>query len=233
MKFPAPLVRGKLLKRYKRFFADVELADGRTVVAHCANSGTMKTCADPGMEAALLPHDDPARKLKFSWELTRAGRGWICVNTMHPNAVVAEGISGGVLPEFGGYPHLKREVKYGENSRIDILLEGPRGRTWVEVKNVTLKDGAVARFPDAVTARGLKHLDELIKMRRAGDRAVMAFFMSRPDCEVVSVARDIDPEYAAGLRRALKAGVEAIAVKAVADLSGVAVVGTLPFDAEA
>ena len=233
MKYPVPLVRGTLLKRYKRFFADVRLADGTEVVAQCANSGTMKTCADPGMEVALRPHDDPARKLKFSWELTRAGKGWIGVNTMHPNLVTAEAIEAGVLPTLAGYPTLKREVKYGTNSRIDVLLEGPKGRAWVEVKNVTLKDGSIARFPDAVTERGLKHLEELAKMKKQGDRAVMVFFMSRPDCDVVSVAREIDPAYAAGLKTALKAGVEVIAARAEAGLKSIEIVGTLPFDPDA
>jgi sugar fermentation stimulation protein A len=233
MRYSAPLVRGELLKRYKRFFADVRLADGRVVVAHCPNSGTMKTCADPGVEVALTPHDDPARKLQYTWELTKAEGGWIGVNTMRPNVVASEAIAAGVLPTLKGYPSLRREVKYGANSRIDVLLEGPQGRAWVEVKNVTLKDGRIARFPDAVTERGLKHLEELTKMRKAGDRAVMLFFMSRPDCDLVSVARDIDPDYAAGLKKALKAGVEAIAAKARATLTDLEIVGEVPchFDA--
>ncbi|HYC77155.1 MAG TPA: DNA/RNA nuclease SfsA, partial [Planctomycetota bacterium] len=168
--------------------------------------------------------------LAYSWELTRAGEGWIGVNTALPNAAVAEGIASGAIPELRGYPSLRREVKFGASSRIDVLLEGPQGRAWVEVKNVTLRDGRVARFPDAVTARGLKHLGELTKAVKDGDRGVLVFFMSRPDCDVVSVARDIDPAYAAGLDAARRAGVEIVAARARADLTGLTVTGTLPVD---
>jgi sugar fermentation stimulation protein A len=231
MLFPKPLVRGELLRRYKRFFADVRLASGEVVTAHCPNSGSMKTCADVGTEVALLHHDDPARKLAYTWELAQIGKGWVCVNTMRPNVVASEAVETGAISELSGYETLRREVKYGTNSRIDFLLEGPRGRAWVEVKNVSMKDpdAPLARFPDAVTERGLKHLHELAKMRRKGDRAVMLFFTSRPDVEAVSLAPEIDPDYCAGFKKATKAGVETLVLYAKADLEGVVGERTIAF----
>lgn len=233
MRYPTTLVRGTLLRRYNRFLADVRLADGAVVVAHCPNSGTMKTCADPGASVLLTPHDDPARKLKYTWELSAVGDGWVGVNTARPNAVVAEAIAAGALPSLAGYPTIRREVAYGTNSRIDLLLEGPQGRAWVEVKNVSLKDGRVARFPDAVTERGLKHLREMSRQVRQGDRAFLVFFMSRPDCDVVGVAREVDPAYAKGVAAALKAGVRFVGARAEATPEEIVVRGEIPFDPRA
>ena len=212
MRFPDPLIRGRLVRRYKRFLSDVELASGEQVVAHCANPGSMLGLADPGAEVWLSPSRNPARKLKYSWELVAAGDGLVGINTSHPNAIVAEALAGDRIPELTGYRNRRREVRYGRNSRIDLLLEQEgRPPCYVEVKNVTLKRGAeAAEFPDAVTQRGTKHLAELAQMARSGARAVMFFLVQRGDCERLEIAGDIDPDYQSAFTAALANGVEAI-----------------------
>ncbi|MFZ5660405.1 MAG: DNA/RNA nuclease SfsA [Pseudomonadota bacterium] len=216
MEFPAPLIAGRLLRRYQRFLADVQLDSGETVTVHCPNSGSMATCKTPGQRVLLSHRPDPKRKLAYTWELYDSGSGWVCVNTQHPNAVVAEGIAAGRIPELAGYTQLRREVKYGGDSRIDILLEAPdRPACYVEVKNCTLlaADGRI-RFPDAVTARGLKHLHALMEVVRQGQRAVMCFFIGRPDGRGFGPADQVDPAYGEGLRTAAAAGVEILAYRA-------------------
>ncbi len=219
MKFPDPLIRGSLIRRYKRFLADVELADGpkagEVVTAHCANPGSMLSVNEPGSEVWLSPARNPERKLKFTWELIRVGRSLVGINTQLPNAIVAEAVEAGTFPELGGYPSLRREVKYGENSRIDLLLENDGGdKCYVEVKNVTMKrdlsKDAPAEFPDAVTTRGTKHLVELANMAGLGHRAVMFYLVQRQDAKSFAIAADIDPVYAEGLAAARKAGVEVL-----------------------
>ena len=215
MKFPDPLIRGTLIKRYKRFMADIELADGTVVVAHCANSGSMLSVQDPGSEVWISPARNPDRKLKFTWELIRIGEAWVGINTSHPNAIVFDAISDGTIAELQGYESQRREVKYGKNSRIDILLENPDGaKCYVEIKNVTMKrnlDRAEpAEFPDGVTARGAKHLVELTDMVADGHRAVMLYLVQRDDCDAFNLARDIDPEYGAAYDKAVAAGVEVL-----------------------
>lgn len=225
MKFPAPLIRGTLIKRYKRFLADVLLEDGREVVAHCTNSGSMLTVCEPGSEVWVSPAANPDRKLQFSWELIRVGRSLVGINTMHPNKLAAEAILDGTIVELQGYANLRREVKYGKNSRIDLLLEAPdRPPCFVEVKNVTLvRNKGLAEFPDSVTARGAKHLVEMADMVRTGARAVMFYLVQRTDCDELSIAADIDPAYDKGLRTALAAGVEAIGYACDVSPVGVAV----------
>lgn len=212
MRFPDPLIRGRLLRRYKRFLADVELADGGTVVAHCANPGSMLGLAEPGSEVWLSPSRNPARKLKFSWELTAVGGHMVGINTGVPNGLVADALEAGKVKELAGYGTLRREVRYGKNSRIDILLEdGARPPCYVEVKNVHMKRGsAAAEFPDSVTARGTKHLGELADVVKDGGRAVMFYLVQRDDCERLEIAADIDPAYDQALRTALSQGVEAL-----------------------
>ena len=212
MRFPDPLIRGRLVRRYKRFLSDVELASGEQVVAHCANPGSMLGLADPGAEVWLSPSRNPARKLKYSWELVAAGDGLVGINTGHPNAIVAEALAGDRIPELTGYQNRRREVRYGRNSRIDLLLEQEgRPPCYVEVKNVTLKRGAeAAEFPDAVTQRGAKHLAELADMARSGARAVMFFLVQRGDCDRLEIAGDIDPDYQSAFADALAHGVEAM-----------------------
>ncbi|MFD1696737.1 DNA/RNA nuclease SfsA [Roseibium aestuarii] len=215
MKFPTPLVTGRLVKRYKRFLADVILdADGCAITAHCANPGSMLGLQAPGSRVWLSKSDNPKRKLAYSWELMEADGALVGINTAHPNGLVEEALLAGRLPALSGFAALRREVRYGKNSRIDILLEGEDGgRTYVEVKNAHLmRQPGLAEFPDSVTARGAKHLVELADMVREGHRAAMVFLVQRPDCDRISLAADIDPAYAEAFRVALAAGVEAHAI---------------------
>ncbi len=211
MEFADPLVPGRLVARYKRFLADVALADGREATAHVANPGAMTGLAEPGAEVWLSPARNPARKLRWSWELVRAGGGLVGVNTSRPNAIVAEAIAAGRAPELAGYARMRREAPYGRNSRIDLLLEDDSRRPcYVEVKSVTLERGRGAEFPDAPTKRGAKHLAELAAAAAAGRRAVAFYLVQRGDCAALRVAEDIDPAYAAAFAAALDAGVEAL-----------------------
>ena len=216
MKFASPLIPGKLIKRYKRVLTDVELDTGEVVTAHCANSGSMLSVNEPGARVWLSPANDPKRKLKYTWELIQLGEAMVGINTQHPNRVVADAIEAGLVAELTGYDGLKREVKYGQNSRIDILLSSEtKPKCYVEVKNTTMRrdltPGAPAEFPDSVTARGAKHLVELADMVREGHRAVMFYLVQRDDADAFTVAADIDPTYAEGLTAAIKAGVEVVA----------------------
>ena len=215
MQLPSPLLRGTLVRRYKRFLADVTLENGEEITAHVANSGSMLGLKEPGMEVWLSESDNPKRKLKYSWELVRDGDGLVGINTMHPNKIVAEAITAGNIGELTGYSGLRREVRYGKNSRIDILLtDDGHLDCYVEIKSVTLKRGGKdsdrAEFPDAVTARGTKHLGELSDMVAAGSRAVMFYLVQREDCKIFSIASDIDTAYADALAKAIKQGVEVI-----------------------
>lgn len=217
MDFAHPLVSGTLLRREKRFLAYVRLDDGREVVAHTNNSGSMKGVSEPGRVVWLSPADNPKRKLKWTWEVVHAGPldVPVGVNTLLPNRLVEEAIAGGLIPELRGYDSIRREVKYGaEGSRIDLLLSGDSGRCWVEVKNATLVEGDRVLFPDAVTARGLKHLRELQLMVAEGDRAALVFTVQRSDARVFSPADAIDPAYGEELRRAAASGVELFAYQA-------------------
>ncbi len=211
MRFPDPLIRATLVKRYKRFLADMRFDDGSEITAHCANPGAMTGLAEPGLEAWLSPARNPARKLRWSWELARIDGRLVGINTAWPNAIVTEAIEAGAMPELAGYESLRREVRYGKNSRIDMLLEDDaRPACYVEVKNVHLKRNGPAEFPDAVTKRGAKHLEELGDMVEAGHRAVMVYLVQREDCEVFALAGDIDPAYQAAFVRARERGVEAL-----------------------
>ena len=212
MKFATPLLRGTLIKRYKRFLTDVELESGEVVVAHCANSGSMLSVNEPGAEVWVSPSDNPNRKLKYTWELIRIGDGLVGINTQHPNALVEEAVKAGAIPELAGYGSVRREVKYGKNSRIDLLLEDDaKAPCYVEVKNCTMRrgDGPI-EFPDAVTSRGAKHLVELADMVADGARAVMMYLVQREDGDRFTIAADIDPAYAEGLKTARAAGVEVL-----------------------
>ena len=213
MDFPAPLLRGTLIKRYKRFMADVTLDGGEVVTAHCANTGAMLGVQDPGSEVWLSPARNPDRKLKYTWEMIRVGGGLVGINTAHPNRIVSEAIAAGSIPELAGYDTLRREVKYGRNSRIDILLQSEgKPDCYVEIKNVHLmRNPGVAEFPDSVSTRAAKHQDELAGMIEAGARAVGVYLCQREDCTGFRLADDIDPDYAAAAKAAHARGVEAIA----------------------
>jgi sugar fermentation stimulation protein A len=215
MKLP-PLITGKLIKRYKRFLADIELADGSLITAHCPNSGSMLGCNLPGSPVLLSTSPNQNRKLPHTWELLQVGSYWVGLNTMLPNRLAEEAILNGIILELQGYEQLRREVPYGsERSRIDLLLEGEQGRCYVEVKNVTLVQEGMALFPDAVTTRGQKHLRELMEVVRNGDRGVILFTVQRGDGNAVAPADRIDPEYGRLLREAVAQGVEALAYRAV------------------
>jgi sugar fermentation stimulation protein A len=208
MQFDAPLLRGTLIKRYKRFLADVTLDGGVDVTAHCANPGAMTGVGQPGDTVWLEPNDDPKRKLKHSWKLTeRPGGHWIGIDTGIPNRIVREALAARALPEFAMYSGVRPEAAYGTRSRVDFLLTEPGlPDLYLEVKNVHLRRaGTLAEFPDCVTARGTKHLHELAAMAAQGARAAMLFVVQRTDCDAVDLAADIDPAYAAAYDRALAA----------------------------
>lgn len=221
MKFPNPLIKGTLIKRYKRFLADVTLETGEEITAHCANPGSMLGLKDPGSTVWLSPATNPKRKLKYSWELIETNdfnkKTLVGINTSLPNKLAKEAILNGTIKELRDYQNLKREVKYGENSRIDILLDNPEineQKCYVEIKNVhLLREKNLAEFPDSVTARGAKHLKELSDMVKQGHRAVMFYLIQREDCTSFSLAEDIDKAYKDAFLKAIDTGVEAIAYK--------------------
>jgi len=221
MKFDKKLLRGKLLKRYKRFLADVELEDGELVTAHCANSGRMTDCQGDGWPVLLTPHNNPKRKLQYTWELVFNGECWICVNTNRANEVAFEAVSEGNIPELCGYQKIEREKKYGKSSRIDLLLRNDEEACYVEVKSVSLTSDQKYVFPDAPTERGRKHLDELMLMYGEGHRAVMLFMLMRSDASGFKAADFIDPKYAAKLQEAQNAGVEVLVYNCHIDEEGI------------
>lgn len=236
MKFSAPLVKGVLLRRYKRFLADVALTDGREVTAHCANPGAMLGVSDPGSTVWLEPATAPGRKLGWSWKLVELPGGHLAgIDTGVPNRVAGEALRAGAVPALAGYAEVRAEVPYGERSRVDFLLTGPDlPPAYVEVKNVHLRrEGDWAEFPDSVTARGARHLDELAAMVGQGARAVMLYVIQRTDCARLRLAADLDPAYAAAFARACAAGVEAVAHRTYIDRDGVTLGPEVPVVAPA
>ncbi len=214
MRLPSPLFEGVLLRRYKRFFADIELADGRVVTAHTPNTGSMLQCAVPGYPVLISASDDPKRKLKYTLELIRVNQRWVDTHTLRTNRIVEEALAMGWISEFSGY-QMQREFRFGE-SRIDFLLEKDRQKVLLEVKNVTLCTDQVASFPDAVTIRGQKHLLELREGVAQGYRGVIFFLVQRSEATCFSPADEIDPEYGRLLREVAAAGVEPLAYKTLA-----------------
>ena len=214
MEFARPLVRARLLRRYKRFLADVTLEDGREVTAHCANPGAMTGVAQPGAAVWLEPAANPARKLQWSWRLTELPGGHLAgIDTAVPNRVVAEALAAGAIPALAAHARVRAEVRYAAASRVDFLLSGDGlPDAYVEVKNVHLRrTGSLAEFPDSVTARGARHLGDLAVMAAAGHRAVLLYVVQRTDCDAVALAADIDPAYAKAAAAARAAGVEMLA----------------------
>jgi len=212
MDFPQPLKRGQLIQRYKRFLADIVLEDGTEITAHCPNPGAMLGLNMPGLPVWVSRSPDPKRKLAHTLELVEADGGLVGINTMHPNRLVAEALAADAIPELSGYASHRREVKYGQASRIDFLLEAPdRPACWLEVKNCHLRrSGTLAEFPDCVAARSTKHLRELVAMADQGDRAVALFIVQRTDCDSFAACHDLDPAFAQGLTDAADAGVEVL-----------------------
>lgn len=205
------LSKGILIRRYKRFLADVRLTNGTVVTAHCPNSGSMTACCEPGRQVWVSHHDNPRRKLKHTWELIDMGTSLVGVNTQVPNRLAAAAIRAGMIPELSGYWEVKREVTATQGTRLDLMLRGQGRDCFVEVKNCTLVEDGLARFPDAVTARGLKHLLTLQGLADQGFRSVMLFLIQRMDAQWFEPADDIDPAYGRELRKAAAAGVETLA----------------------
>ena len=237
MQFQTPLLRGRLQRRYKRFLADVELDSGETITCTCPNTGSMIGLVTPGAAVWLSESDSPTRKYRHTWELVEhdlgKGPAIVGINTNHPNKLVSEAIEQGRIAPLKGYASLRREVKYGKNSRIDILLEDEKkGACYVEIKNVhMMRRHGLAEFPDSVTARGAKHLAELANMVAAGHRAVMMFLIQRGDAAKLSLARDIDATYGEAFEAAVTAGVEVLAYRCTVTPEGIEVDRKIPVNA--
>ncbi|PIE16360.1 MAG: DNA/RNA nuclease SfsA [Rhodobacterales bacterium] len=213
MRFQTPLIAATLLRRYKRFLADMRLPDGREITAHCPNPGAMTGLCDPGARVWIEPNDDPKKKLKYGWRLVEAPAGHLVnIDTSLPNRVVRQALQAGAVAGLATYETLRPEVRYGQNSRVDFLLSQPGlPDAYVEVKSVTLcRTPGLAEFPDCVTARGARHLAELAEMARLGHRAVLLYLLQRMDCDRFQVAADLDPGYAAAHEQARRAGVEVL-----------------------
>lgn len=211
MIFNAPLHKGTLLKRYKRFLADIELEEGGLVTAHCPNSGAMQGLTEPGTPVWVSSSPNPSRKLPLTWEMAEVDGTYVGTNTLAANALVEEAIYGGIIQDLQGYQTLRREVPYGQNSRIDFLLETPsHPLAYVEVKNVHLKRGDNAAFPSSVTTRGAKHMRELGERAQQGDEAYVIYVVQRNDCKGFEIAADIDPDYGQETLNALKKGVKVL-----------------------
>ncbi len=234
MRFPTPLIPAKLIKRYKRFLADVVLPDGSEITAHVANPGSMLGLMEPGSRIWLSKSDSPGRKLPYGWELIEvdfgSGSELVGVNTGHPNKLVAEALERGKIAGLGGYPRIRREVRYGEASRVDFVLERDgQPSCFLEVKNVhMMRAPGRAEFPDSVTERGAKHLNELAREAKGGARSVLLFLVQIGSAESVALARDIDPAYGVAFDRALAAGVEAMALRCRISTDGIEVEGPVP-----
>lgn len=229
MFFNQKLVHGRLVKRYKRFLTDVKLDDGTEVVAHCTNSGSMKSCLKEGAEVYLSPVDDPKRKTRFTWEMIRINGRWVGIHTGRPNQLAVEAVRNGEIPGLTGYTKVVPEKKI-HDSRLDVMAQNEEETCFIEVKNVTLKEGYYALFPDAVTTRGRKHLETLIRLKEEGYRAVMLYIIQRMDVKVFAPAREIDPGYSDTLKKAVEAGVEVFPVQAEVSPEGIMLKETLPFE---
>jgi len=229
MRFETPLIPGRLVRRYRRFLADVRLDDGAVVTVHCPNPGSMRSLLREGARVMISDSGNPKRKLRHTWELVRVGRTWAGVNTMRTNRIVEEALRRGRIPELAGWPAIRAEAPMGERHRVDFLLSDGDRRCFVEVKNVTLAEDAVALFPDSVTARGTRHLHALAAEVARGHRAVMLYLVNRGDCDRAGPARGIDPVYAEALAEAVAAGVETTAWRARAGRRGIRLERRIPF----
>ena len=231
MLLPQPMQRGTLVSRYKRFFADVALDDGRHVTAHCPNPGAMLRLNTPGLGAWVSPAAGAKRKLPWTLELIEADGGLVGINTLHPNRLVAEALAQDRIPQLTGYASIRREVKYAQASRVDFLLESPdRPPCWLEIKNCHLRRaGALAEFPDCVAARSTRHLADLSAEVAKGARAVALFTVQRTDCDTFSACRDLDPKFAVALERAADAGVEVLVYACAIDSDQITLSKPLPW----
>ena len=227
LKWP-DFLEGTLIKRYKRFKADVKLRNGHVVTALCPNTGSMRSCSEPGRTVYLSRHNIPSRKLKYTWEMIEMPTSLVGINTLVPNRLVKAAIIAGVIPEFTGFDSIRAEVPYGKNSRIDLLLERGEEKCFIEIKNCTLLEEDIACFPDAVTSRGLKHILELQGEIRSGHRAAMFYLVQRTDAKSFKPADHIDPEYGRALREAHDKGLEILAYDVLIDTQGIRLNRRLP-----
>lgn len=231
MLLPQPMAHGRLVQRYKRFFADVLLDDGREITTHCPNPGAMLGLNTPGLGAWVSASDAPKRKLPWTLELVEVDGGLAGINTLHPNRIVAEALAANAIPEVAGYTSHRREVRFGEASRVDFLLEAPdRPPCWLEVKNVHLRrTDTLAEFPDCVAARSAKHLRELSREVAGGARAVQFFVIQRTDCDRFAACAELDPTYAAGLTAAAQAGVEVLCYRCDISSNAITLADRIPW----
>ncbi|MBT4289165.1 MAG: DNA/RNA nuclease SfsA [Deltaproteobacteria bacterium] len=229
IRFPE-LIEGTLIKRYKRFLTDIRLKNRSQITAHCPNTGTMLTCAQVGQPVYVSYHDNPKRKLKYSWELIKMPTSLVGINTILPNKLVKLSIECGLIKELDGYEQVRSEVKVGEKSRLDLMLEKDSGeKCYIEVKNCTLVEEKTAYFPDAVTSRGLKHIEELVKLKKQGHRAIMFYLIQRMDAERFLPANHIDPAYAAALFKAYQIGIEILVYDVQITLKSISIRNAIPF----
>lgn len=229
MQFAKPLIHGTLIQRYKRFLADVKLDDGSIVLAHCTNTGSMKSCLETGAEVYLSPMNDPNRKTKFTWEMIKINGDWVGVNTTNSNKLAFEAVYMGLIEGLNGYNEVKKEVKW-DDSRFDLMAKNELETCFIEVKNVSMKAGEWVLFPDAVTMRGKKHLETLIRVKEEGMRAVMLYVVQRSDVFKFGPADEIDPEYGMALRKAVKKGVEVFVVQTKVTPEEITIVKSLPME---
>jgi sugar fermentation stimulation protein A len=227
MIFQPPLLRGTLIRRYKRFLADITLDSGDTITAHCANTGSMRSCSEPGSPVGISRSPNPKRKYPHTLEIICSGEVWIGINTARTNSLVVEAIELGRIDEFKEVKEIKREVTVSGKSRLDLQLFTAETSVFVEVKNCSLVEDRCAMFPDAVTARGAKHLEELTHLANSGAQAAMFFLVQRGDARCFRPAAHIDPDYSTALRRAAEAGVQLIAYQAEVSPEGIEVIGPL------
>ena len=235
MQLPKTLYCGTLIKRYKRFLADIRLERGENITAHCPNPGRMTGLSNPGSRVWVSCSPNPNRKLPFTLELIEADGGLVGVNTHHPNKIVREAIESHKIAQLEGYDSLRTEVKYAERSRVDILLEDEKmGRCWVEVKNVHLRrdsreSNGTAEFPDSVTVRGSKHIEDLVDQIKMGDKSILIFLIQRMDCKDFKIARDIDPLYYETLSRGMENGLEVLCFDTNITLSSISLRNSITF----
>lgn len=228
MYFTSKLEQAVLIRRYKRFLADVRLPDGSTLTIHCPNSGSMRSCSEPGSLVCFSQANNPKRKYPHTLEMIHVGANWIGINTSRTNAIVAEAILKGEIAEINEFDELKREVKTSEGSRLDIMLTAGDHKTYIEVKNCSLVDDGYALFPDAVTTRGTKHLNELIRLVKDGHTGIIFYLIQRLDADRFKPAVDIDPLYAATLRTAANQGVLILAYQAAVTPESINVIKRVP-----
>lgn len=228
MRFEHPLKRGILLKRYKRFLADIRLPDGSEITAHCPNSGSMRSCSEPGSQVCYSRSENPGRKYPHTLEMVYNGKNWIGINTSRTNAIVVEALEKGRIKELTQFTAIRREVKTSPHSRLDLMIEKDGKQTFIEIKNCSLVEKGCALFPDAVTSRGTKHLHELSRLVSLGHRGVILFLIQRQDCDRFAAAATIDPLYAATLAEVYRAGVEILAYQAEVTPESVEVITSFP-----